>query len=107
MRAPSPRPTPGFVGASPPPGSVRRLNPTGYPESQRAFAERVRREAAARLRLPCRLELGMQTEFPEPAVRINTDHVNPERLQWSDKAGWDQFVEYYTENTLAPSGALP
>jgi hypothetical protein len=58
----------GLVGASPPPGSVRRLNPTGYPESQGAFAERVRRKAAARLRLPCRLELGMQTEFPEPAV---------------------------------------
>jgi UDP-glucose 4-epimerase len=53
----------GFVGASPP-GRVRRLNPTGYPESQGAFAERVRREAAARLGLPCRLELGMQTEFP-------------------------------------------
>jgi UDP-glucose 4-epimerase len=54
----------GFVGASPPPGSVRRLNPTGYPESQGAFAERVRREAAARLGLPCRVELGMQTDFP-------------------------------------------
>ena len=48
----------------------------------------------------------MQTEFPEPAVRINTDHVNPERLQWSDKAGWDQLVEYYAENSPAPSGAL-
>jgi UDP-glucose 4-epimerase len=97
---------PGFVGANPLPGSARRLNPTGYPESQGAFAERVRREAAARLGLPCRVELHIQTEFPEPAVRINTDHVNPERLQWSDKAGWDQLVEYYAENTLAPSGAL-
>jgi hypothetical protein len=53
------------------------------------------------------VELGMQTEFPGPAVRINTDHVNPERLQWSDKAGWHQLVKYYAENTLAPSGALP
>ena len=75
----------GFVGASPLPGSVRRLIPTGHPESQGAFAERVRREAAARLGLPCRVELGMQAEFPGPAVRINTDHVNPERLQWSDR----------------------
>jgi len=41
-----------FVGASPAPGTVRRLNPSLYPESQGAFAERVRREAAAKLHLP-------------------------------------------------------
>jgi UDP-glucose 4-epimerase len=92
-----------LLAASP---AVRRVNRRGYPESQGAFAERVRRNTAACLRLPWRFELDMQTEFPEPVVRINTDHVNPERLQWSDKAGWDQLVEYYAENTLTPSGAL-
>ena len=85
----------GFVGASPPPGTVRRLNPSGYPESQGAFAERVRREAAARLRLQCGLDLGTQTEFPEPPVRINTDLLDIQALGWSESEAWDQFVTYY------------
>src|ERR1700730_1503944 len=86
----------GFVGASPPPGTVRRFNPSGYPESQGAFAERVRREAAARLRLQCGLDLGTQTEFPEPPVRINTDLIDAEALGWSETEAWDAFVAYYT-----------
>jgi UDP-glucose 4-epimerase len=84
-----------FVGASPAPGSVRRLNPSFYPESQGAFAQRVRTEAAARLGLPCRLELGTQTEFPEPAARINTDLLDAEDLGWSEAKAWDEFVTYY------------
>src|SRR6516162_9490563 len=81
-----------FVGASPAPGTVRCLNPSGYPESQGAFAERVRREAAAKLHLPCGLELGAQTEFPEPPVRINTDLVDAETLGWSEVQAWDELV---------------
>src|SRR6516165_10526659 len=39
-----------FVGARPAPGMARRLNPSGYTESQGAFTQRLRDEAAARLR---------------------------------------------------------
>ena len=85
----------GFVGANPAPGTVRRLNPSCYPESQGAFAERVRREAAARLGLPCALELGAQTEFPEPPARINTDLLDTVALGWSEAEAWDEFVTYY------------
>ena len=59
---------------------VCRLCRRGYPESQGAFAERVRQEVAARLGRPCRLELGVQTEFAEPAVRINADFVDAKAL---------------------------
>jgi UDP-glucose 4-epimerase len=83
-----------FVGATPPPGTARRLNPSGYPESQGAFADRVRREAAARLGLPCALELGVQTEFPEPPVRINTDLLETEAP--TETQAWDAFVKCYT-----------
>jgi UDP-glucose 4-epimerase len=85
----------GFVAASPTPGSTRRLNPSFYPESQGAFAERVHREATGRLGLPCALELGEQREFPEPAVRINTDSCDPAALGWNEAAAWDEFVAYY------------
>jgi UDP-glucose 4-epimerase len=84
-----------FVGASPKPGTMRRLNPSGYPESQGAPAERVRRETDSRLARPCRLELGVQTEFPEPPVRINTDVLDAAALEWSEAQSWDQFVQFY------------
>jgi UDP-glucose 4-epimerase len=89
-----------FVGANPAPGTVRRLNPSGYPESQGAFAERVRREAAARLHLPCALELGAQSDFAEPAVRINTDLLDTEALGWDEEQAWDDFVRHYRDRDL-------
>jgi len=84
-----------FIGANPPPGTVRRVNPSGYPESQGAFAERVRREAESRLARPCRLELGTQSEFPEPPVRINTDVLDTEAAGWSEAQAWEELVQYY------------
>ena len=74
-----------FLGGSPAPVTVRRYNPSGYAESPGAFAERVRREAEARLGRPCWLELGAQTEYAEPRFRINTDLCDVAALVW-DKA---------------------
>jgi UDP-glucose 4-epimerase len=87
-----------FVGTSPPPGTVRRLNPSGSPESQGAFAKRVRREAATRLGLPCLLELGVQTTFPEPPVRINTDFLDATELECNERQAWDEFVTHYASS---------
>jgi UDP-glucose 4-epimerase len=84
-----------FVGACPHAGAIRRLNPSFYPESQGAFAERLRHEIAPRLDLPCDLELGEQTEFAEPPVRINTDLLDPAALHWNEAAAWNELAEYY------------
>jgi UDP-glucose 4-epimerase len=84
-----------FVGARPLPGTVRGLNPSGYPESQGAFTQRLRDEAVARLGLTCRLEFGTQTGFLEPPARINTDLLDAEALAWSEARGWDEFVAYH------------
>ena len=84
-----------FVGASPPSGAARRLNPIGYAETQGAFTQRLRDEVAARLGLPCRLEFSAQTEFPEPPVRINTDLCDTAALGWSEAQAWDDFVRFY------------
>ena len=67
----------------------------GQYEHYADFAERVRRETTERIGLPCRLEVGTQTEFPEPAVRVNTDLVDVKALQWIDTQAWDEFAEYY------------
>jgi UDP-glucose 4-epimerase len=70
-----------------------RINPSGYVESQGAFAMRFAREIGRRLNLPCELVLKEQTEFIEPRVRINTDL--PKTAGWSESAAWDQIAEYY------------
>src|SRR6516165_8264712 len=84
-----------FVGENSAPGAPRRLNPSGYAETQGAFTQRLRDEVAARLGLPCRLELGTHTEFSEPPVRIDTDFLDAERLGWSESQAWDEFVAFY------------
>jgi hypothetical protein len=90
----------GFAAADAVPGTVRRLNPSCYPETQGAFAEPLGREAAARLDLTCGLELGAQTEFSEPPVRINTDLLDARALGWSEAHTWDEFVSYYAATEL-------
>ncbi len=70
-----------------------RTNPSGYVETQGAFAERFAREIGGRSRLDCRVILAYQTEFPEPPVRINTNPVQPPG--WSEPAAWDAIADYY------------
>jgi hypothetical protein len=47
----------------------------------------VRDEGAAHLGLPCRLGLGVQSEFPEPPVHINTELLDWEALGWNQVMG--------------------
>ena len=50
-----------------------KLNPSGYVESQGAFAERFAAAMRPRLGLACRLDLATQTDFSEPMMRVNTN----------------------------------
>ena len=72
-----------------------QVNPSGYVESQGAFAERVAGEMRRRTRWECRLECAAQTEFSEPLVRMNTEPVDGTALGWSESAAWDELAEYY------------
>ncbi len=72
-----------------------RINPSGYAESQGAFALRLAEEMRLRLNLPCLVELKKQTEFPEPWVRINTDFPDVEAVGWNESAAWDGLAAYY------------
>lgn len=76
-----------------------RLNPSGYAESQGAFAERVAREVRARLGWPCDLLLRPQTDWSEPRVRINTDPAKPLAPDWDEAKAWDAFVEFHAAAT--------
>jgi UDP-glucose 4-epimerase len=78
----------------------RRLNPSGYVESQGAFTLRFAREMKPRLGLACEVELKDQTQFAEPRVRINTDLPDVKALGWNEAAAWNELAEYYRQ-TLA------
>ena len=72
---------------------ISRVNPSGYIESQGAFAYRVASEMRMHLGLECALELKAQTDYSEPRIRINTDVA--QAIDWSEKAAWEELATYY------------
>jgi nucleoside-diphosphate-sugar epimerase len=76
------------------------LGPSGYAESQGAFTERLAAAMRSRLDLPCPVQLAVQTEFPEPRVRVNTDRLDAAALGWDESRAWDDMAGWY----LAVSG---
>ncbi len=75
--------------------SYIKLNPSGYPESQGAFTARFANEMRSRLQLPCEFSLTKQIEFLEPKVRLNTDLLDSNLLNWDEKLAWDELANYY------------
>lgn len=71
------------------------VNPSGYVETQGAFAMRFATAMQQRLGIDCRLDLTLQTEFPEPVVRINTDPARMAHPEWSERDAWDSLAAYY------------
>jgi UDP-glucose 4-epimerase len=83
------------------PGSSRvaAIRPTGYAESQGAFALRFATSMRPRLKLACEVELQRQTSFAEPMVRINTDYLDANEVGWDEMRAWDEIADYYSERT--------
>lgn len=69
--------------------------PSGYVESQGTFALRFAREIGRRLELKADLTFADQTEFPEPAMRVNVDRPSLQRLNWNEARAWDDLAAYY------------
>ncbi|MFP4144265.1 MAG: NAD-dependent epimerase/dehydratase family protein [Phycisphaeraceae bacterium] len=84
-----------FAEALPSGPGRSRLAPSGYVETQGAFAERFAKAMRPRLDLPCELDLAHQSEFPEPKVRINTDLASAADPDWDEDAAWDEMAAYY------------
>lgn len=84
-----------FVEDMPTEGSIHRINPSGYPESQGAFMARFAQEMRKRWNKPCAYTLATKQAFTEPKVRINTDVLNPEFLAWNEEKSWDALANYY------------
>lgn len=85
-------------------GGISRLNPSGYAETQGAFASRLADAMRKRLNLECGLELKKQTEYSEPYVRINTDSAEAIVGNWNEATAWDAFANYYSGMHSARKG---
>lgn len=74
---------------------LMRFTPSGYIESQGAFARRVAREIGARTNWVCEIDEAHQTNFPEPLIRTNSAMAAPAESSWSEAVAWDALAEYY------------
>jgi len=81
-----------------------KVNPSGYVETQGAFAARVAREVSARVPWSCKLDLARQEDFCEPLKRVNNEPAAALVSSWDEKVWWDGFVRYY-EVLLAGAAA--
>ena len=72
-----------------------KLNPSGYVETQGAFAERFAGAMRPRLGMECAVELAKQTDFSEPLMRVNVDSAARYVGAWDETAAWDKAAEGY------------
>jgi nucleoside-diphosphate-sugar epimerase len=72
-----------------------KLNPSGYVETQGAFAERFAAAMRPRLGMECAIELAEQTDFSEPLMRVNVDSAARYVGAWDEAAAWDKAAEGY------------
>jgi hypothetical protein len=50
-----------------------------------------------RLRVECAFELGIQTDFSEPLMRVNIDSAARYVGSWDESAAWDQAADGYRD----------
>ena len=74
---------------------LSRCSPSGYVESQGAFARRFAAEMRGRLGLACELDLLVQKDFPEPLVRVNSEPAARGFPEWNETAAWDAVATFY------------
>ena len=75
--------------------AFRRANPSGYVESQGAFAQRFAAEMGPRLGLDAGVALMQQSDFSEPMVRINTEPAADANAGWAETGAWDDIASFY------------
>lgn len=75
--------------------AFRRASPSGYVESQGAFAQRFAAEMGPRLRLDAKVALMEQSDFSEPMVRINTEPAADANAGWAETKAWDDIASFY------------
>jgi len=94
-----------FCERPPDTSRVERSCPSGYVESQGAFARRIADELGRHFNRSFPLLCAARHEFLEPAVRVNTDPARLAVPEWSEASAWQDLCEYYGETFFQGAGA--
>lgn len=73
-----------------------KLNPSYYRGSQGSFTKRLATAMQPRLNKPCTFTLLPQQDQKEPLERVNTETLDPAKLNWDEEKAWDDFANYYS-----------
>lgn len=84
-----------FLEETPGAPTIRKLNPSGYVESQGSFVERMAREIGKRIGRECSVTLLEQSDFSEPLMRVNTNPARHYASNWSETSAWDAYAESF------------
>ena len=76
-------------------GGLNKVAPSQYREKQGEFALRFANEMSKRTNLNCSIEMGQQTDFPEPERRINSDALDYKSFDWNESQAWDEIALFY------------
>jgi nucleoside-diphosphate-sugar epimerase len=79
-------------------GGVRKATPSGYIESQGAFAQRVAAEMSRRIGRRLEVVLSRQETFLEPLIRVNCTPSQVRHPEWSEDQAWDGLYQYYVDS---------
>jgi UDP-glucose 4-epimerase len=71
------------------------VRPSGYVETQGAFATRMAGYMRQYLKLPCELEILKQNDFPEPRDRHNSANAWKIFPQFNESHFWKNYATYY------------
>jgi nucleoside-diphosphate-sugar epimerase len=74
---------------------ARGFHPSGYSRAQGAFADRFSHELEQIWSKPCPLQMAIQTDFPEPRERRNTQIASETIPHWDEKKSWRQLAAWY------------
>lgn len=85
-----------FVGNIGSANGIEKLIPSQYVGSQGDFAMLMARQMRTRLGKACEVECMKQVEFTEPRVRIGTDTLDINALNWDEQSAWDELADYYS-----------
>ena len=69
-----------------------KINPSGYIESQKSFAERFAREVQKRTGLECLIKTRSNHIMNEPFILSNKTYVDGISLPWNEEKAWNDLV---------------
>lgn len=74
--------------------AILRASPSGYVETQGAFARRFAAEVARRTGRDCPVDALVQKDFAEPLQRVNLEPAAPQHPEWSEARAWDAVAAH-------------